>query len=407
MEPRYLTAALEDLCFPSHKIALMSGPRQSGKTTLAKMALAGRKAGRYATWDDPTFRRAWAKDPRLLVPESDDVVPLLVLDEIHKNRLWKRTLKGLYDGLDRPIDLLVTGSARLNMYRRGGDSLLGRALHLRLHQFSLAELSRTLLPSRPEDRVSALFARSLAREAARQEMLERLLHHGGFPDPFLRARERWTRVWRRSRTETIIREDLRDLTRLPELDRVEMLAALLPERVASLLSRAALAEDLEVSFGTVTRWLTALQDLYYAFEVKPWTRAVVRSLRKEGKLYLWDWGEVSEPGPRFENLVACHLLKACDYWTDTGEGTFSLYYLRNKEKEEIDFLVTCDRRPWLLCEAKLSDTAPVRHLTKFMRYLDCRRALQLVASPGVWRMHACEEGHVLVASAAEALAYLV
>lgn len=335
------------------------------------------------------------------------MVPLLVLDEIHKHRLWKRALKGLYDGLERPVNLLVTGSARLNVYRRGGDSLLGRALHFHLHPFSLGELARAPVPREPDDCLVALFERSLAANAGRQQLLERLLRHGGFPDPFLRASDRWTRLWRRSRTDTVIREDLRDLTRLPELDRVAMLAALLPERVGSLLNRASLALDLEVSFGTATRWLTAIEDLYYSFRIRPWTRAVVRSLRKEGKLYLWDWGEVEAPGPRFENLVACHLLKACDFWSDTGEGSFELYFLRNKEKEEIDFLITRDRKPWVLCEAKLSDTTPGGHFRKFMRYLDCPRGLQLVASPGQWKEHRFEEGSVLVASAAEALAYLV
>jgi len=217
--------------------------------------------------------------------------------------------------------------------------------------------------------------------------------------------DRKARVWRKSRTEKVLREDLRDLSRIPELSRVEMLASLLPERVGSPLSRASLREDLEVSFDSVARWLGLLSELYYTFELKPYAHRVSRSLKREGKLYFWDWSEVPAAGARFENLVAAHLLKACDFWTDSGEGTFDLRYLRNKEKEEIDFLILRDGKPWLPVEAKLNDTDPVRHWRKFLGYLGCRRAVQVVSRPGFFRKHEAAGSVLLVASAAEALAY--
>lgn len=407
VQPRYLTSALRDLCFDSHKIALVSGPRQCGKTTLARELLRERGAGTYHNWDDVELRRVWVKRPSALWPPRSRRVPLVVLDEIHKARGWKRTLKGLYDTRPFLVDLLVTGSARLNVYRKGGDSLVGRALHFRLHPFSQGELDVARLPGSPTDRIAALFARALAPDPAAADRFAGLLRFGGFPEPFLAASERKARVWRRSRVEQVIREDLRDLSRLPDLSRVEMLAALLPERVGSLLSRNSLREDLEVSFDTVSRWLGALLDLYYAFEIRPFSVRVVRSLKKEGKVYLWDWAEVDAPGPRFENLVACHLLKACDYWTDSGEGTFELRLLRNREQEEIDFLIVRDKRPWLAVEVKLADPSPPRHWRKFLRYLETPLALQLVATPGVWQEHRIDESRLLVASAGEALRYFV
>ena len=186
-----------------------------------------------------------------------------------------------------------------------------------------------------------------------------------------------------------------------------MLASLLPEGVGSPLSRNSLREDLEVSFDTVSRWLAALMELYYAFEIRPFTKRVARSLKKEGKLYLWDWSEVDSAGPRFENLVACHLLKACDFWTDTGEGTFELCLLRNREKEELDFLVVRDGKAWLPVEAKVADTTPAPHWRKFLRYLRTPAALQICAVPGVWQEHRIDDTVLLVASADEVLRYFV
>ena len=408
MLSRTLAGPIRELCFDPHKIALISGPRQCGKTTLAKQLLAERGAGGYHNWDDTGFRRTWAKNPRAVWPaDAGEPTPLLVLDEIHKARGWKRTLKGLWDTQRAPADVLVTGSARLNVYKKGGDSLLGRALHFRMHPLSLAELRGMELPTEPGERLDALLARAHRPDRRGRELFEGLLRFGGFPEPFVAASDRRARVWQRSRVEKVIREDLRDLSRLPELSRVEMLAALLPERVGSLFSRASLREDLEVPHDTVTRWVLALEELYYLFAIRPWTKAVVRTLKKEGKLYLWDWTEVPEAGARFENLVAVHLHKACDAWTDSGEGTFSLHTLRNKEREEIDFLIARDRRPWLAVEAKLSDTSPPRHWDKFLRYLGCGHGLQLVATPGIFRSHELAHGRVLVVSAEEALSYFV
>ena len=155
----------------------------------------------------------------------------------------------------------------------------------------------------------------------------------------------------------IVREDLRDLSRIPELSKIEMLISLLPERVASPLSLTSLKENLETSYDTVKRWMIYLKELYYHFEIKPWSKNISRSLRKEGKMYLWDWSEVKDEGARFENMVASHLLKTCHYWTDTGEGHFQLFYLKTKEKKEIDFLIVRDGKPWLPIECKLNNTS--------------------------------------------------
>jgi predicted AAA+ superfamily ATPase len=197
-----------------------------------------------------------------------------------------------------------------------------------------------------------------------------------------------------------VREDLRDLSRLPDLSRIEMLVALLPERAGGPLSVQSLREDLEVGHHTVTRWLNYLAELYYLFEVKPWARAIPRALRREGKLYLWDWTEVTEPGHRFENMVACHLLKACHYWTDTGEGQFDLHYVRDKQKREVDFLISRDRKPWLAIECKLSADRLAPGLASFLPKLGGIPFLQLVGASTTRRRVEIGEsiGRVMTAS---------
>ncbi|MDX2055667.1 MAG: ATP-binding protein [Polyangiaceae bacterium] len=407
MDRRYLTPEIESLAFGSFKMAFLSGPRQVGKTTLSKLLLGERELGAYYSWDDVVFRRQWVKDPKELVPAGKpNCKPLVILDEIHKAKLWKRSLKGVFDVMGEKVDLLVTGSARLGVYRRGSDSLLGRYFHFRLHPFSIAELSRAR-PREPEEALNEIISRSRVSSERNQSVLNALLRYGGFPEPFLAASDKRARLWRRGRVEKVIREDLRDLSRLPDLSRIEMLASLLPERVGSLVSVASLREDLEVSHDSVKRWLGALSELYYLYEVKPYHPGIRRSLRKEGKIYLWDHSEVEAPGPRFENLVAGHLLKACDYWTDTGEGDFSLRYLRDKEKRELDFLIVRDKKPWLPVEVKLSDLEPSPAWKHFLPQLPCNVGLQLVATPGHWKWHTVGNKRVLVASAAALLEYLI
>ena len=405
MKNRSLAQPIADLAFGARKMALVSGPRQCGKTTLAKMLLGGRKVGLYRNWDQVEFRREWARNPSdIIPPPGEGDAPLVALDEIHKDRRWKRNLKGIFDTLEAPCDILVTGSARLGVYVKGSDSLLGRYFSFRLHPFTIRELRGPEVLG-PDEAMEALFCRSRRPSKSLQGHLEALMAYGPFPEPLLAQDVRRARLWRRNREELVIREDLRDLSRLPELGRVEMMVSLLPERVGSLFSLASVGRDLEASVHTVKRWLDYLSQLYYLFEVKPYARSIPRSLRREGKIYLWDYAGIADEAARFENLVACHLLKACHFWTDTGHGQFDLFYLRDKEKREIDFLIVRDGQPWLPVEVKLADTEPSENWQWFARFLTCKRGLQLVASP-VWKEHTFGDTRLLVAGAAEALNYL-
>ena len=328
---------------------------------------------------------------------------MVVLDEIHKDRRWKRNLKGVYDTLEKPCDFLVTGSARLNVYRKGSDSLLGRHLNFRLHPFTVREMEKAdVIP--PDKLPSSLFERENGPNKTVEQQLASLMAYGPFPEPLFAHDKHKARIWHHNREQLVIREDLRDLSHLPELGRIEMMTAMLPERVGSLFSTASLGRDLETSVPTVKRWMAYLKELYYLFEIKPYTRSIPRSLRKEGKVYLWDYSSIQDKSARFENLVACHLLKTCHYWTDTGEGEFDLFYLRDKQKHEIDFLIVRDGIPWLPVEVKSNNTEPSKNWSRFLAVLPCKRGLQLVNRPA-WTKHKLQNGEILVAGAAEALHY--
>ncbi len=406
MKKRSLAPQIQELSFARRKVAFVSGPRQCGKTTLAKMMMRQRPFAVYENWDDFNFQRRWATNPASVIPKSDGKsIPLVVLDEIHKHYRWKRHLKGVYDTLESPCDILVTGSARLNIYRRHSDSMVGRFFHFRLHPFSIREMERPDNLS-PDELLDSIFSRSLRRRKTRQDNLDAMMEYGPFPEPLFEKDARAVRLWRSSRNQLVIREDLRDISRLPELGEIEMMATLLPQRVGSLFSLTSVGGDLLRPITTVKRWLDYLKEVYFIFEIKPYSKRISRSLRKGGKVYLWDYGGIRDKGVRFENLIASHLLKACHFWTDTGLGEFELFYLRNKEKQELDFLIVRDGEPWLPVEVKLGDTNPSPSWRKFAPMLSCKRGLQLVYQP-MWKIHEYGDTRVLVAGAAEALNYFV
>ena len=360
------------------KMAFVAGPRQVGKTTLARQLPPDPESSIYYSWDDVVFRRAWMRDPKALIPMDAARRRTVIFDELHKAPRWKSLLKGAYDMRGEHADIVVTGSARLDLFRRGGDSLLGRYFLFRLHPFSVGEVSEGT-PVPPDAIAEQLRRRIEGNPGA----IEKLTEFGGFPEPFLKADQAFRTAWSRMRTERLIREDLRDMTRAQEIALIEAAAALLPVRVGSPFSLTSLAEDLEVSQPTAKRWVAWLAHFYYAFRVPPYAKHMARALRKQPKLYLWDWSEVPDAGARFENLVASHLLKAAHFWTDSGVGTFELCYLRDREKREVDFLVVRNRKPWLMAECRLSDTAPSPHLRTFAHLLSPALVLQIVGTPGV------------------------
>ena len=332
--PRYLAAQLrQDLV---RKMVFVAGPRQVGKTTLA-LGLPGAPAG-YLSWDVVEHRERILKRE---LPTSS----LWIFDEIHKYRSWRNLLKGLYDGRRPGQRILITGSARLDFYRFGGDSLQGRYHMLRLHPFSAKELAiRT------------------------SSGLADLLKLGGFPEPFLGGSEVEARRWSREYRNRLVGEDVAVLERIQDLGNLELLALRLPELVGSPLSINALREALQISHKTVGGWLHVLERLYAIFRLSPFGAPRIRAVKKEQKHYHFDWSLVPSEPARFENLVASHLLKWVHFEQDGRGRDLELRYFRDTDGREVDFVVVEGRRPLLLVECKWGDS----NVDRGLRYLKAR-----------------------------------
>ena len=363
---RYLEAPAEaDL---ERKMVLVAGPRQVGKTTLARRILERSASGVYLSWDNRADRQEIRK------ARWPGGAALVVLDELHKWRGWKGWLKGEFDKHRETTRFLVTGSARLDLYRRGSDSLQGRYHHYRLHPFSYAELVRE---GREPVALEPGGALPVPARADR-EPLERLLARSGFPEPLLAGSERAHRRWQKERLDRFFREDVRDLEAVRELSSLQLLADLLPERVGSPLSLNALREDLDASHRGISHWVDVLERLYHLVRVRPHASPRVRALRRMPKAYLWDWTLVADRAARFENLVALHLLKLCHFLEDRDGHATDLRYLRDRSGREVDFLVTVAGKPWFAVEAKLSDTRIDPSLVYFRDRLSLRHCYQVV-----------------------------
>jgi len=333
----------------NRQMLFLMGPRQVGKTTTAVHVAKQFPEYFYYSWDNQNDRRIILSGPdgiaahvgvhRLLAEK-----PVVVFDEIHKYGKWKQLLKGIFDSYSDRLRIIVTGSSRLDVFKHGGDSLMGRYFSYRMHPLSVAEIVDHSLPKQNLIRHP--------REIA-DKSWKTLLDFGGFPEPFVRNDRRFFNRWRRLRSELLFRQDIRDITRIQEIGQIEELALILRNETGNLMNYSALARQINVSVDTIRRWLKTLTSLYYCFPVRPWWHNVRRSLRKEPKFYLTDWSFVASDGSRAENLIACALLKAVHFWTDHGFGDFGLWFVRDKEKREVDFLVTRDDEPWILVEVKM------------------------------------------------------
>ncbi|NDE18749.1 ATP-binding protein, partial [bacterium] len=308
-------------------------------------------------------------------------------------RRWKGRVKGLYDRIGGKVPVIVTGSARLDVFRKGGDSLMGRYVPYHLNPLSVGESPD---PVGPDD----VFQRTVSRYPWQD-----LLNLGGFPEPLLGGSEQKANRWSRLRRERLLREDVRDLRNISDINALSVLVALMPRQVGGLLSINSLRLDADIAYGTAHAWIGVLETLYHHFTVKPYARKLSRATRAEPKLFLYDILGIPVAGPRKENLVALHLLKACQYWTDMAYGLFELRFIRTKEQEEVDFCVLRDGKVWLLVECKSGAKSLSRQLVKFTGLLRPQWSFQLVDDTSFDRFYA--EHNIRVTSAARFCAGLV
>jgi uncharacterized protein len=405
MEQRNLYKHIWSALAAEKSMLFLAGPRQAGKTTLAKIIAESFTNKLYFNWDIPQDRKRFFETPFFFeqVERHDDSAPLIIFDEIHKYREWKNYLKGAYDAFKGKYSFLVSGSGRLDLYQKGSDSLAGRYFLFHLWPFTLAELgsANASFDAFYRDPLQL----NMERHAELRKLWSRLSQLSGFPEPYLSGKETTYRRWSHTYSQQLIREDIRDMTDIKSIQDMETLFMLLPTKIGSPLSVPSLARDLKVAYNSVQSWLSVFERFFLLFSIYPWTTKISRAIQKERKVYMWDSPRIQDEAARFENMVALELYRAVTAWNDMGYGSFSLHFIKNKEQQEVDFLVARDRRPFLLVEAKLSDDQPTAALRKFQAELNVP-AVQLISDAKTFKKVSNAHQAILIAPAFQWLSRL-
>jgi uncharacterized protein len=352
------------------KMVILSGPRQCGKTTLSKDLLK-QFSGSYMNWDNASMRLKIQKG------DLDQSADLWVFDELHKYKRWRNFLKGLYDVSHEEHKMLVTGSARLDAFSRGGDSLQGRYYSHRLHPLTVSEIENQ--PCVPIDQIPHL---PHGPKASTEKVISDLLNLGGFPEPFLSGSQRESNRWRLTYGSRLIQEEIKSLEGIKDLDRLELLFDRLGDIAGSALSINSVREDLEVAFETIRNWILVFERFYAIFRISPFGPAKFKSVKKEQKLYFWDWARATHEGARFENLIAFHLLRFLHWMEDVEGEKLDLRYFRTREGHEVDFILLRKRKPWMAIEVKLSDSQLSPSLGYFLERYSVPYAFQVFLKNG-------------------------
>lgn len=361
-----LPRLLEQIAFSpkfGRQMRFIAGPRQTGKTTLAKLILQKNACdpALYYNWDQRKLRQRYKENPYFFVSDHPPVKgkkPWLCFDEIHKMPKWKNMLKDFFDTYEDQYRFIVTGSARLDFFKKSGDSLAGRYFLFKLLPLSLLELTASVKSkiSPPPQMAREFIEKQLSNSLYHQSLFEQLLHFSGFPEPFQNGTNEFHERWQEDYQDRLVREDLRDLTKIHDLENVATLMQLLPGKVGNPLSLQALTHDVEVSHTAIKNYVKALKLCYIIFTISPYSKKIQRAVKKETKCYFFDWTKIQEPAARFENYLAVELFSLINLWNDAGWGHFELSFLRMRDKKETDFLILRDSKPWMLIEAKQSST---------------------------------------------------
>lgn len=363
------------------QMRFITGPRQSGKTTLAKLKLEEEKnQALYYLWDLRSVKNRYKENELFFTQDMPPSVkkPWVCFDEIHKMPKWKNILKGIYDATFEKYKFIITGSAKFDISRRAGDSLSGRYFTFHLFPLCLAELinAKSFLKPLPPA-ADELIKERLSSERPAGEELSALLEYSGFPEPFNKQSKKFHAKWAEDYLDTVVQEDIGALTRIIDREYLYDLYKLLPEMVGSHISESSLASHIEVSPPTIKNYLKRLEDFYLIFKIYPYFKNIKRSLLKAPKCYLYDWTRIKDAAKRFENYVAVELRTQLALWADATGEDLSLCFIRDKQKRETDFLITRDKKPWLLIETKLSDSPIEKHHFEIQEMLGSIPLIQL------------------------------
>ncbi|PXF59400.1 MAG: hypothetical protein C4B58_03555 [Deltaproteobacteria bacterium] len=379
------------------QMVFIAGPRQAGKTTFTQILAEDFNNSLYFNWDIIDEKRKLVENPSFYeeVQRKNNSIPLIIFDELHKYSNWKNYLKSVYDRDSANYKFVVCGSGRLDMYQKGGDSLAGRYFIFYLWPFTLAELAGNNL-SLEQFLSNPIEVRTCPNETL--TIWNNLSQFSGFPDPFLNENGHYYNIWSNTYKKQLLREDIRNLASLKKLEDVEVLFSLLPSKIGSPLSMTSLSRDMHVSFDSVRNWIEVFENFFMVFRIPPWSRKISRAITKEKKLYLFDCAGIESSAAKFENMVALELFRAVSNWNDLGLGNFSLHYLRNRDKQEVDFLLSNNKKPFLLIETKLSDDHAAKSLIKFQNMLKIP-AVQLVNEGDICKLVSNGNLKIMITSA--------
>ena len=370
------------------QMRFITGPRQSGKTTLAKLKLKEEHSEKlYYLWDLRSVRNRY-KDNELFFTadqiSTGNEHPWVCFDEIHKMPRWKNILKGIYDTSSGQYNFIITGSAKFDISRRAGDSLSGRFFTFHLFPLCLEEVAGTGKPFHKVPESAQIFIKlKLESSPIKDEAISSLLEYSGFPEPFTSQSKNFHAKWSRDYMDTVIKEDIGELTRILDREKIYDLYRLLPEMTGNPISESSLGSHLEISPPTVKNYLKHLENFYLSFRIHPYTKNIKRSLLKASKCYLYDWTRVKDEGNRFENFIAVELKTLISFWSDATGDNYYLWYVRDKQKKETDFLITKDDAPWLLVEVKYSDSPIEKHHFEIQKILKNIPLVQVTRQEGI------------------------
>lgn len=376
------------------RMSFICGPRQIGKTTLAQNYLKQiKQSNNYHNWDSISLKQQFATNPLFFIKSmSLPVLPetslsvgqrqWVVFDEIHKYPKWKNILKGYYDEWKKSINFVITGSARLDYLRRSGDSLVGRYFLFKMNPLHPHDLTSFILNRDSVWHPKAPLIPFNEPDKTFQEATNHLYDLTGFPEPLSIGTKDFYERWKNNHISLITSEDIRDLSKITNVQKLQTLVFLLPERVGSPLSLNSLKNILGCAHASVKNWLEALKKIYLVFDILPYTARLKRSVLKEQKYYFWDWGLLEDPGKRFENFIAVQLQRAVSAWTEWGKGDYQLMYVRTKDGREVDFVITERNKPYLLIECKKNDKNMAPNLMYFKDRIRVPMAFQVVGSSG-------------------------
>lgn len=380
------------------KMIFIAGPRQSGKTTLLENFLAKHGCSSlFFNCDTPKVKALYREDPTFFESEARSLCRgnrdvWVALDEIHKRTKWKDILKGYYDQFHKVFRFVISGSARLDLFRRTGDALIGRYFLFHLYPFSISEVGSKSFEKLTlwheiikNENWSDLFDLIADNKPLPYDLWQQMYEFGPFPEPLLKGDKAFSNIWHQDYLSLYLREEIRDLTRISDIDGVETLVSLLPNRVGSMLSINSLKENLYVSHATVTTWLDSLDKLYLIFSLQPWQRKIHKAIKKEKKYYFYDWSYILEEneGARFENMVAVGLNRLCNQLRENGLGHYKLFFVRDLSKREVDFLIAREETPVLLVEAKTNNLKISGFALNLAKKLDDIPIIQLNHKSGV------------------------